>query len=81
MKQVLVKRTVETVKDFPGLGSRIREARESDDRSLSQICRDCQLSRSYWYQLESEDLRASVTERVIRKIEEVLNVDLDVSFE
>lgn len=78
---VQVKRTIQLVKDFPGLGSRIKNAREKDSRSLSQICKDSGISRSYWYQLESEDLRAPVTEEIIRKIESNLNVDLGVSFE
>lgn len=80
MKTMLVKRVVETVLEFPNLGERIRKARESDKRSLTQICKDCDLSRSYWYQLEKEDLRSPATEDVIRKIETVLGIDLDVKF-
>ena len=75
-----VKRVVEVVKDVPNLGKRIRQAREQDPRSLSQICRDCGISRSYWYQLEGEDLRAPATEEIIRKIEATLGVDLEVKF-
>lgn len=78
---VQVKRVVETVLDFPGLGQKIRQARERDQRTLTDICRDCKLSRSYWYQLEKEDLRAPATEDVIRRIEQVLNIDLGVNFE
>jgi transcriptional regulator with XRE-family HTH domain len=77
---VQVKRTVETIKDFPGLGLKIKNAREKDTRSLSQICKQAGISRSYWYQLESEDLRAPVTEEMVRKIEEVLKTDLGVNF-
>lgn len=78
---VQVKRTIQMVKDFPGLGLRIKEAREKDSRPLSRICRESGISRSYWYQLESEDLRAPVTEEIVRKIENNLNVDLGVHFE
>jgi transcriptional regulator with XRE-family HTH domain len=81
MKTVQVKRVVETVRDFPDLGKKIREARELDERSLSGICRQCGISRAYWYQLESEDLRAPATESIIRRIEEILNVNLGVSFD
>jgi hypothetical protein len=42
-----VKRVVETVYDFPGLGQRIRQAREQDERSVSEICRKSGISRSY----------------------------------
>ncbi len=76
-----VKRVVEIIRDCPGLGQRIREVREKDKRTLTAICRECDLSRSYWYQLESEDMRAAVTEEVIRKIEKVLGVDLGVNFD
>jgi transcriptional regulator with XRE-family HTH domain len=81
MKTLQVKRVKESVNDFPGLGKRIKEAREKDDRSLSQICRDCNISRSYWYQLESEDMRSPATEEIIRRIEKELNVDLGVKFD
>ena len=81
MNIVQVKRVIEVIGDFPGLGQQIRSVREQDERSLTQICRECGLSRSYWYQLESEDLRSAVTEEAIRKIEKVLNVDLGVKFE
>ncbi|WP_026733788.1 helix-turn-helix domain-containing protein [Fischerella sp. PCC 9605] len=76
-----VKKVVEVVRDFPGLGQKIKQAREQDGRSLTQICRDCGVSRSYWYQLEAEDLRAPATEEIIRKIENALGVDLGVSFD
>ncbi len=80
MRTVQVKRVIEEVADFPELGQRIKRAREADTRSLSRICKDAGMSRSYWYQLESEDLRAPATEEIIRKIEAVLGVDLGVQF-
>lgn len=80
MNPVQVKRVIEVVREFPELGKRIREARERDERSLSRICRECGVSRSYWYQLESGDLRSPATEEIIRKIEKALTVDLGVSF-
>jgi len=76
-----VKRVKEIVGDFPGLGQRIRQAREQDGRSLTEICRESGISRSYWYQLEAEDLRSPATEEVIRKIEQALGVDLGVKFD
>lgn len=76
-----VKRTVEVVKSFPGLGKKIKKAREGDQRSLSQICRECGISRPYWYQLENERIQSFVSEDIIRKVEVTLDVDLGVSFE
>lgn len=81
MRTVQVKRVVEIINDFPGLGQRIRQAREQDERSLSQICRECGVSRSYWYQLEGEDMRSPATEEIIRKIENALGIDLGVRFD
>ena len=78
---VQVKRTIEVVQNFPGLGQLIKDARERDERSLTQICRAADISRSYWYQLEAEDLRAPATEEIIRKVEQVLGVDLGVRFD
>ncbi len=77
---VQVKRVTETVRDFPDLGKKIKQARENDKRSLSEICRQSNISRSYWYQLENEDLRSPVTENLLRKVETVLNIDLGVEF-
>jgi transcriptional regulator with XRE-family HTH domain len=78
---VLVKRTITVTKEFPELGKRIKKARENDTRSLTQICKEAGISRSYWHQIENEDLRAAVTEDIIRKIEGTLQIDLGVSFE
>lgn len=80
LQAVEVKRVTVEVKTFPGLGRRIKKARESDPRSLAEICRTSGVSRAYWYQLEGEDLRAPATEEIIRKVENALGVDLEVNF-
>ncbi|MEO0534201.1 MAG: helix-turn-helix transcriptional regulator [Cyanobacteria bacterium P01_A01_bin.123] len=81
MAIVQVKRVIEETWDFPGLGSAIKQAREADPRSLTQLCQVADLSRAYWYQLENEDLRAPATESAIRKIERALGIDLGVEFD
>lgn len=81
MNQLQIKRVKETILDIPDLGKKIKLARENDSRSLSQICRECEISRSYWYQLESEDLRAPASEEIIRRIESILNINLGVNFD
>lgn len=81
MSNVRVKKIIELEYEFPGLGERIRKARESDKRTLTEICRACGVSRGYWYKLENEQLLGCATEDVIRKIEEVLNVNLGVVFD
>lgn len=78
---VQVKRSIVIVKEFPGLGERIKKTREGDRRPLTQICKEADVSRSYWHQIENEDLRAPATEEIMRKIETALGVDLGITFE
>lgn len=63
--------------DVPDLAARLKAAREADDRSLAEICRQVGVSPQYWYNLE----RGTVTTmsfETLRKIEEVLGVDFGV---
>ncbi|OKH52851.1 transcriptional regulator [Calothrix sp. HK-06] len=66
--------------DIPGLGKKIKEARLSDRRSLAEICRQIPMSAMNWYKIEAEDTKALPIE-TLRRIEEVLNVDLKVSLD
>lgn len=81
MLTVQVKRSIVVIRDFPGLGERIKKARESDQRSLIQICKDSGVSRTYWHQIENEATLSPITEDVVRKIEATLNIDLGVTFD
>ncbi|RCJ40925.1 transcriptional regulator [Nostoc minutum NIES-26] len=81
MLTVQVKKSIVIVKDFPGLGERIKKAREGDKRSLTQICKDSGVSRTYWHQIENEATLSPITEDIVRKIEVTLGVDLGVSFD
>jgi transcriptional regulator with XRE-family HTH domain len=78
---VQIKRSIVIVREFPGMGERIKKAREGDKRSLTSICKEAGISRSYWHQIENEDLRAPATEEIMRKIEAVLGVDLGINFD
>jgi transcriptional regulator with XRE-family HTH domain len=77
---VKVRRIVKQEIDVPGLGDLIRQARDADDRSLTQLAKLVGISRNYWYQLEAESVLGGVAEDTIRKIEEVLGVSFGVSF-
>lgn len=77
--QMKVKRTVE--KEIPGLGKRIKQAREADKRSLEVICAEVGISRVYWYDIEAEKVRDSLPEDTLRRIEKVLGVNLGVNFD
>lgn len=66
--------------DVPGLGSRIRQARETDSRSLAEICRQVGMTTMNWYRIENEETKALPIE-TLQSIEEVLGVDFGVKFD
>lgn len=73
-----VKRVEVTEVDVPGLGDRIKQAREFSGKTISALCREAGISRNYWYQLESETIHGSLTKETLDKIEQVLGVSFDV---
>jgi transcriptional regulator with XRE-family HTH domain len=70
-----------TIKDVPELSTRIKNAIESDPtkRSVQVIATLAGLSGAYVYNLMN-DKPAQVNLDVIRKLEEILGVDLEVQF-
>lgn len=76
-----VKKTVEIIRTFPELGLRIKQSRINDKRSLTAICKECDISRSYWYALENEKLTGAVSLDILKKIETVLNINLMIDFD
>lgn len=75
----MIVRKVTDIK-VPGLGEKIKEARLTDRRSLAEICRQIPMSAVNWYKIESEETKALPIE-TLRRIEEVLNIDLGVRME
>ena len=70
-----VKRSIERY--APGLGAKIKQAREADKRSVETLCGLAEISRVYW----NERIRGSLPEETLRRIERVLGIDLGVDFE
>ncbi|MEB3217718.1 MAG: helix-turn-helix transcriptional regulator [Nostocales cyanobacterium 94392] len=66
--------------EIPELGSRIRQAREADSRSLAEICRQIPMTTMNWYRIEAEETKALPIE-TLQRIEEVLGVDFGVNFD
>ena len=66
--------------EVPGLGEKIKQARLADRRSLSSICKEVGMSAQNWYRIE-KDLPTYLNIETLQKIEEVLGVDLGVSFD
>ncbi|MBD1918885.1 helix-turn-helix transcriptional regulator [Phormidium sp. FACHB-322] len=64
--------------DAPGLGAKIKAAREADPRPVGELAKLAGISRGYWYDLEAENVRASVPVATVKAIEVVLGVDFGV---
>ncbi|MDJ0678756.1 MAG: helix-turn-helix transcriptional regulator [Xenococcaceae cyanobacterium MO_167.B52] len=73
-----VRKTIDI--EVPNLGEKIKAARERDSRSLSEICRQMEMSNMNWYKIESEETKALPIE-TLRRIEEVLGVNFGVDFD
>lgn len=73
-----VRRVIEL--EIPGLGEKIKRAREQDPRSLVEICQIVGMTTSNWYRIEKEITKFLPIE-TLQKIEEVLNVDLGANFD
>jgi transcriptional regulator with XRE-family HTH domain len=80
MTQTLMKirKTIDI--EVAGLGRRIRETREKDSRSLSEICRQIPMTTMNWYKIEAEETKALPIE-TFRRIEEVLGVNFGIKFD
>lgn len=65
--------------EVPGLGNKIKKAREASARSLTELCAAAGMTTANWYRIEAEETKSLPIE-TLRKIEEVLGVDLGVQF-
>jgi transcriptional regulator with XRE-family HTH domain len=69
--------------EVEGLGLRIQQqarAAIAGARSLDQICEEVGVSRTYWYDLESERIKGTLSIENLRKIEQALGADFGVKF-
>jgi len=67
--------------EVEGLGKRIRDARVLSTKTLKSILEEVGLSRAYWYGLEKENIKGALSIENLRKIERVLDVDLEVDLD
>ena len=65
-------------KEFPGIGNKIKEARENDSRDLTQLAAMVGISVSYWNRIEKEGVKNLPIE-TIWGMEKVLNIDFGVN--
>ena len=73
-----VKRTVFV--DVPGLGGRIKAARDASKLTVTRLCELADLSRDRWYGIEKEEVNEALPEETLLKIQAALGVDLGVNF-
>ncbi|MFN6538315.1 MAG: helix-turn-helix domain-containing protein [Nostoc sp. EkiNYC01] len=66
--------------DAPGIGAKIKDARERDPRSVDELAKAAGMTRANWYRIEREE-NDVLPEPTLRKIEEVLGVDFGVKFD
>lgn len=66
--------------DAPGIGAKIKDARERDPRSVDELAKAAGMTRANWYRIEREE-NDVLPEPTLRKIEQVLGVDLGVKFD
>lgn len=78
MKKLMKVRQVVKI-DVPGLGKRIKEAREADRRSLAVICREVGMTTANWYRIEME--KQEVPLATLQRMEEVLGVSFGITLE
>lgn len=67
-------------KDFPGVGSRIREYRKKAGKPLAQLAAEAGISVPHWNRIENEKI-GEVPLDTLRGIEKALGVDLGVRFD
>lgn len=67
--------------EVENLGAKIKQARLKSDKSLEQICEEVGVSRTYWYDLEKETLKGTLSFENLEKIESTLNIKLGVNFD
>lgn len=77
---VKIQRIVKLEVEVPGLGEKIKQAREANAKSLIALAKEAGISRHYWYKLESENV-GGVTEETLRKVERALGVDFGVKLD
>lgn len=66
--------------DAPGIGAKIKQARDRDPRSVEELAKAASMTRANWYRIEREE-NDVLPEPTLRKIEQVLGVNLGVRFD
>jgi len=65
--------------DIPDLSGKLLAARKAAKDSLLEICRQLDITPTYWYKLEKGEA-STINYDLLRKIEAVLSLDLNIRF-
>lgn len=65
--------------DIPDLSGKLLAARKAAKDSLLEICRQLDITPTYWYKLEKGEA-STINYDLLKKIEEVLSLDFNVRF-
>ncbi|MEO1209017.1 MAG: hypothetical protein AAFX78_05675 [Cyanobacteria bacterium J06638_20] len=65
--------------DVPDLSNKLMAARKASSDSLLSICRQLEITPTYWYKLEKAE-NSTINYDLLRKIDELLSLNLDLSF-
>lgn len=74
----LMKVVRKVVIESPGLGQKIKAARDADPRSLKAIAEAAEMTPMNWYRIESEG--QELPEETLRKMEAALGISFGVKF-
>lgn len=74
-----VTRIVKEEVDVPELAQILRGALSESGKSVSELCRDAGISRTYWYKLVNNQ-EDSVAEDALQRIAVALGVDFGIDF-
>jgi len=67
--------------EVDGLGDAIKKARIYSGKTVDQICDEVGVSRTYWYDIEKETLKGTLSRENLENIERALGVNLGVNFD
>lgn len=67
--------------EVAGLGETIKKARINSGKTVDQICDEVGVSRTYWYDIEKETLKGTLSRENLENIEQALGVNLGVNFD
>jgi len=65
--------------DVPNLSSKLMAARKASNHSLLEICRQLDITPTYWYKLEKTE-SSTINYELLKKIEALLPLNLDIRF-